>query len=260
MTALKNAGMVNEVDVQQSNAQYYMVLGLEEELNNQIFIQENAMNILLGQVPQDIERGNLQAFETDTSKLIGVPAQLLANRPDIKAAEYGLIQAFEFTNVAKTQFYPSLSITASGGLNSLKLKDWVDPSSVFFNVLSSLTQPVLNQRRIKTQHEISQINQQQALIQFEDKLLVAGKEVSDALYNIESSNKQYQLKEKKYIATNRALEVSKQLLNQGMVNYLDVLIAQESTLNAQLDLVALSNQKWDSRIQLYRALGGGTVE
>lgn len=259
LTALKDAGMVNEVSIQQSNSQLFTALGLKEEIEKQIFVQENALSILLGQTPGSIERGTLKAFTMYAVTNTGVPAQLLANRPDVKAAEYSLVQAFEMSNVARTEFYPALRIGASGGYNAQKISDWFNPGSAFFNVLSSLTQPVFNQRRLKTDLEVAKLNQEQALIRFEEQLLVAGQEVSDALFEIENTNRQYEIKVKKLEADNKALEVSEQLLNQGLINYLDVLVAQESKLNTELELINLSGLKWRSRIQLYRALGGGAM-
>jgi outer membrane protein TolC len=259
LKALKQAGLVNEVSIQQSSSQLYTVLGIKQGIEKQIFVQENALSVLLGQSPGSIQRGSLSEFTMNTDANTGIPVQLLANRPDVKAAEYALMQAFEMTNVAQTQFYPAFRIGLSGGYNAQKLSDWFDPSSAFFNMLSSLTQPVFNQRRLKTDLEIARINQEQALIQFEESVLQAGKEVSDAVFEIENTNRQYEIKTQKLKADINALKVSEQLLNQGLINYLDVLIAQESKLNTELELINLSSQKWSSRIQLYRALGGGAM-
>jgi outer membrane protein TolC len=220
-------------------------------------LQENALSVLLGQNPESIKRGKLSAFEIETIGSIGLPAELLEHRPDVKAAELNLIEAFEMTNVAKAQFYPSVTLSANGGYNAMKLSEWLKPGSAFFNVAASLAQPVLNGRRIRTLHDIAKLNQQDALLRYEQSLINAGKEVSDALFNIRLNDKQANIKQKQLIAQQKALESSKALLENGIVNYLEVILAQEGVLNSQLAIINVQSQRWTNRIQLYKALGGG---
>src|SRR5690606_38012497 len=104
---------------------------------------------------------------------------LLRNRPDVMAAEYGLIQSFELTNVARSNFYPSLTLTGSSGFQSLDLDQLLSANSLFANIVGGLTQPIFNQRRIKTQSEVAKAQQEQALLNFKKSLLVAGNEVSN---------------------------------------------------------------------------------
>ncbi|MCT4643677.1 MAG: TolC family protein [Carboxylicivirga sp.] len=237
MRALKGAGMTNEAGVQQSIAQQLATESLLYSLENSILLSENAMSLLLGLNPDKIQRSALSSFEIEEVGAVGVPADLLINRPDVKAAELNLIQAFELTNVAKAQFYPSVTLSANGGYNALKLSEWVKPDAAFFNVAASLVQPVLNKRQIRTNYEISQLNQQDALLQYEQSLINAGKEVSDALFNIRLNNRQLSVKEKQLNAQKSALKASNHLLENGMVNYLEVLLAQEGVLNSQLAII-----------------------
>jgi NodT family efflux transporter outer membrane factor (OMF) lipoprotein len=257
MHSLKQAGMTNEAGVQQAISQHLGVESLLYNLENSILLQENALSVLLGQNPESIERGKLSTFEIETIGSIGLPAELLEHRPDVKAAEMNLVEAFELTNVAKAQFYPSVTLSANGGYNAMKLSEWIKPGSAFFNVAASLAQPVLNGRRIRTQHEIAEINQQDALLRYEQSLINAGKEVSDALFNIRLNDKQADIKQKQLEAQQKALESSKALLENGMVNYLEVIMAQEGVLNSQLAIINVQSQRWANRIQLYKALGGG---
>lgn len=259
MKALKTAGMVNEVNLQQSISQYYAVESLQKNIEHQVFTQENTFCTLLGREMGKVKRISLEAFAISTELGVGVPADLIAHRPDVKAAEFALRESFELTNIARAQFYPSLTITASGGYNAMKLENWIKPSSLFFNTLSSLSQPIFNKRRIRTQHEISKMNQRQSLLSFEDKLLTASKEVSDALHLIRNNEQQYEIKIKKLEADKKAVELSKTLLKQGLINYLDVLISQDNALATNLDMINLTQQKWISRVQLYRTLGGGVL-
>jgi NodT family efflux transporter outer membrane factor (OMF) lipoprotein len=255
--ALKDAGTLTEVGVQQTEAQLYTAQLLVANLENQITLQENALRILLGEGPSAIERGLLKDQHTDSAFSIGVPAQLLSNRPDVRAAEYQLVNAFELTNVSRSNFYPSLTLSATGGYQSLQLENWITPQSIFFNVVSGLTQPIFNQRKIRTQHEAAQAAREQALLRFEQSLLTAGREVSDALSTYKNTQARIALKSKEYNAYNKASQYSEELLNNGLANYLEVLTARENALNSQLGLVQLQYQEMNSFIQLYTALGGG---
>ncbi len=255
--ALKDAGNLTEVGVKQTEAQLYTAQVLLIDIKNQIRLQENALSILLGESPNSIERGSLQTQSMDSIFSIGVPAQLLSNRPDVRAAEYNLLNTFELTNVARANFYPSLTLSATGGYQSLQLENWITPQSVFFNVIGSLTQPIFNQRRIRTQHEVAKSNQQQALLRFEQSLLTAGREVSDALSTYENTRSKIEIKNKEYEAYQTASLYSEELLNNGFANYLEVLTARENSLNSQLGLIQLQYQELNAMVNLYTALGGG---
>ena len=151
------------------------------------------MNFLLGRPAEPIERSKLTEQQLDEKITLGVPATLLRNRPDVIASEYNLINAFELTNVAKSNFYPSLTLTASGGFQSLELDKLFNANSLFATVIGGLTQPIFNQRKIKTQHEVAKAQQEQALLNFKKTLLTAGNEVSNALYvyNAETEKFEY---------------------------------------------------------------------
>lgn len=255
--ALKDAGIGNEAGVKQTEAQLYTAKAILVDLKTQVRLVENTLSILLGSNPREINRGTLAAQNVDIPLKIGVPSLLLSNRPDVMAAEYGLINAFEFTNVARSAFYPSLTINANGGFQSLELDKLLDVNSLFATVVGGLTQPIFNGRRIKTQHEVSLAQQEQALLRFKYALLVAGKEVSDAMYSIEAATEKIEIKESENEAYNLATEYSEELLDNGLANYLEVLIAQERALGSNLDMVATKNNRLQALVNLYEALGGG---
>lgn len=255
--ALKVAGNVTEVGVQQTKAQLHTAEALVVQLKNQIRLLENSFSILLGAGPQEIERTKLSDQNIVTPLNTGVPAQLLRNRPDVIAAEYGLINAFELTNAARANFYPSLTLTAAGGFQSLDLDKLLNVNSLFANLGASLLQPIVNKRQIRTQYEVSQAQQQQALLNFKQAILVAGREVSDALSNYQASTERIEILENEYEAYNKASEYSEELLNNGMVNYLEVLTARENSLNSQLNLISAEYNKLNAIVNLYKALGGG---
>jgi hypothetical protein len=189
---------------------------------------------------------------------LGVPADLLAKRPDVMAAEYNLISNFEMTNVARSNFYPSFTVTASGGFQSLQLKEWFSTNSLFANIVAGLTQPIFNQRQIKTKYEIAKANQEKAYLQFEQSLLTAGKEVSDALSQYKNETGKLVIREKQVDALKKAANYSDELLNHGFVNYLEVLTAKNSALSSELDLIDNKYRQFNAIIMLYKALGGGT--
>src|SRR5690606_10369031 len=153
--ALKEAGQVTEVAVKQTEAQKLATEIIIEDLKYNITILENTMSILLGENVQKIERSTFEEQELNPEIKIGVPAQLLSRRPDVIAAEYGLVSAFELVNVSRSNFYPSLTITATGGLQSLDFGELFTANSLFANIVAGLTQPIFNQRQIRTQHEIA---------------------------------------------------------------------------------------------------------
>lgn len=255
--ALKEAGMVTEVAVQQTAALFYSAQSIKIDIENETKILENAFSILLGESAHTIERGVLENQDITTDLVTGVPYLLLQNRPDVLAAEFGLINAFELTNVARSSFYPSITLGATAGLQSIELDQWLDASSFFNTLVGGLVQPVLNGRKIRTQFEVSKAQQEQALLNYEKALLTAGQEVSDALYTYEATTDKIKLKEKEYQAYQLATDYSEELLNQGLANYLEVLNAQENVLNSQLALVNNKYLQLNSIVNLYQALGGG---
>ena len=255
--ALKEAGSVNEVGVKQTEAQKFGTELLIADLQTNIALLENTMSVLLNSSPSKIERSTLEAQQFNQEITVGIPATLLRNRPDVVAAEYNLISQFEYTNVARSNFYPTLRITASGGFQSIDIKEWFSANSLFANVVSGLTQPIFNQRRIRTQYEIAQSDQERAYLQFEQALLNAGKEVSDALAQYKNETYKIGLREQQVESLNLAANYSDELLNYGLVNYFEVLTVKDNALSTELTLIDNKFRQYNAIVQLYKALGGG---
>ncbi len=255
--ALKDAGSVNEVGVKQTEAQKYATELIIEDTKNNIILVENSLSLLLGEPAKKLERGTLETQNLNPQLQLGVSAQLLRNRPDVVAAEYGFVNAFELTNVARSNFYPQLRITATGGLQSIDLGDWINTNSLFANIVTGLTQPLFNGRQIKTRYEIAKAQNEQALIKFEQALITASKEVSDALANYNNETKKLTIREKQVDALTKAADYSDELLEYGLVNYLEVLTAKDNALNTQLNLIDNKYRQYVAIINLYKALGGG---
>lgn len=255
--ALKEAGVVTEVAVRQTEAQLINAKGLLLDIENNIKLQENILCLLLGDMPHAIERSTLAEQNLSIDPKIGVPAQLLANRPDVAAAEFAVMNAFEMTNVARAAFYPTLRITAAGGLQSVDASKLFDPTSFFANIVGGLAAPIFNRGQIRTDYKVSQTNQEKALINYQKAIYTASKEVSDALYTYEAMDKKIVLKEQEAANYLKAVEYSTELLNNGMASYIEVLTANESALNAQLSIATTKYTKLAAAVQLYKALGGG---
>ena len=255
--ALKEAGQVTQVAVDQNIAQYNSARALQVDIETAIFKTENTLSILLGKTAQHFERSRLESQNIEQDIVLGVPATLLSNRPDVMAAEYGLIQSFELTNVANSNFYPSLTLTASGGFQSLELDKLLDANSLFATVVGGLTQPIFNQRKLKTAKEVAIAQQEQALLQFKKTLLVAGNEVSNALFSYEAETKKFEFRKNEVEALRTAETNSEELLKNGYANYLDLLTARESALNAELNIIDSKLQQFVAIVDLYEALGGG---
>ncbi|MEP5255657.1 MAG: efflux transporter outer membrane subunit [Winogradskyella arenosi] len=255
--ALKDAGQVTQVAVDQNIAQYNSAKALQVDIEMAIFKAENTLSILLGRTPQELERSPLQTQKIDQELTLGVSTLLLRNRPDVMAAEYSLIKNFELTNVANSSFYPSLTLTASGGLQSLELDNLLSANSLFATVVGGLTQPLLNQRKLKTQKEVALANQETALLNFKKTLLVAGSEVSNALYAYKAETKKFEFRKNEVEALRIAEANSEELLKNGYANYLDLLTARQSALSAELNSIDSQLQQLVAVVDLYEALGGG---
>nr|WP_159799895.1 efflux transporter outer membrane subunit [Flavobacterium sp. MK4S-17] len=255
--ALKDAGNVNEVGVKQTEAQKYSTQLIIEDLKNNIILVENAFSILLGEAPHEIERSTFDEQVLNPEIKLGFSASLLRNRPDVIAAEYGLINAFELTNVARSNFYPSLTLTATGGLQSIDLDQWFSTNSLFANIVTGLAQPIFNQRQIRTQYEVAKTQQEQAYVQFQQALVNAGREVSDALANYNNETTKLAIREQQVDALTKAADYSDELLEYGLVNYLEVLTAKDNALNSELKLIDNKYRQYQAIINLYKALGGG---
>ena len=255
--ALKEAGIVSEVAVQQSEALVYNAEASLVTLDVQIQMLENAISLLMGEPSHEIERTSLSTQNFALNTDVGYPSALLANRPDVKQAEFNLINAFELTNAAKAQFYPSLRITGSTGVQSVDIDKLFSANSVFANVLVGLAQPILNKRQIRTNYEVSLANQERAYLNFRKTILNAGNEVSDALKMYNAQDQFIAFKKKELSAYDKSVEFSQELVNYGMANYLEVLNANVNKLNAEINIANAQYSKLQAGVELYRALGGG---
>ncbi|MBO6183914.1 MAG: efflux transporter outer membrane subunit [Chryseobacterium sp.] len=255
--ALKESGTVTEVAVQQSQALVYNAKSLLIDIDTQIQLLENTMSLLMGDSSQTIARSSLKSQSLPESLALGYPASLLSNRPDVMQAEFNLMNAFELTNVAKAQFYPTLKLTGSGGVQSVDIDHLFSVNSLFANVVTGLAQPILNKRQIKTAYDVSLANKETAYLNFRKSILTAGKEVSDAIRVFSVQDSFIDLKKKELDSYKKSVDYSQELVNYGMANYLEVLNASVNSLNAELNISNAEYSKMKAAVDLYQALGGG---
>lgn len=256
---LLQAGQVSSLAVQQAEAQQLAAAGLVPEFEQNITIQENALRVLTGALPDHIERSTrLNELTVAESIPAGLPSAVVSRRPDVRSAELALSVANANVGINKASMYPVLNITAAGGANSLKASNWFNiPASLFGTVAGSVLQPVLNRKKLKTQYEVSKIEREKVVLQFRQSVLNAASEVSDALVKIEK------LKARQAIITSRVRTLQQAtgnanlLFKNGMANYLEVITAQSNVLQSELELASVKRQQLSAVAELYRSLGGG---
>lgn len=257
MKAMKRAGMTTEDAVAQSEANYYSVETSVLTLKRQIHEAENSLSLLLAEAPQAIERGTLEDWKQPDRLTVGVPLQLLSNRPDVQSAELSLAQAFYTTNAARAAFYPSLVLSGNGGWTNSAGSYIVNPGKILLSAVASLTQPLFAKGANIAQLKIAKARQEEAMLSFQQSLLNAGSEVNNALVQCQTARRKIQWDEKQVASLERAVKSTQLRMKHGNTTYLEVLTAQETLLQSQLNWVADQFDEIQGVINLYQALGGG---
>lgn len=256
---LRDAGNANTLAVQQAESQRQSTAILIPQLQQAIALQENALQLLTGQLPGTIARQvNISDFKVADSLATGLPVAMVSRRPDVRTTELALQVANAEVGIAQASMYPSFIISAAGGLESFKRSNWFDiPGSLFGLATGTIAQPIFNKRQLKTDFEVAKIRREQAVIQFRQSVLQATVEVENSL--VQSA----QLKEQQTIATaqsdtlKRAVVNAQLLFKSDMANYLEVITAQSNALQAELNQASIYRQQLNTNVELYRALGGG---
>ncbi len=255
---LKKAARVTEAAVVQSEAQRYAAEITIPDLKQRILETENALSILLGNDPAAIRRGNLTDQQPLTVLQTGVPVQLLANRPDVQQAELQFRDNFELSNVARASFYPTLAITASTGLSALTLANFFSAGGFAASIGAGLTQPIFNQRNNRTRLAVAEALQEGSFLNFENILLNAGREVSNAVSLHQTALDKMLVRTNLLNSLQKSVDYSQELLRYGFANYTEVINARQSLLQAELGSVNDRLQQLQATVNLYRALGGGS--
>jgi len=257
--SLKEAGMANGAAVEQTKAALFSTQSSVPDLESNIRQLENAICLMLGHEPNTIQRSVLSNQVIPYELAHGVPAQMLARRPDVQQAELSFRSAFELTHAARASFYPSLTLTSGViGFSTINgLSNFFKPENIFTSIAGGLTQPIFARKQLTTQLEVAKADQQIALLTFEKTVLDAGREVSDILSVYDSALKKNESRNKEVESLNRAVDYTKKLLIAGEATYLEVLSAQQGLLQAQINQVNDRLKQLQAASDLYRALGGG---
>lgn len=259
MRLLKDAGMSNEAAVRQAEANLYTVQASVHDLREQIFAVENALTAMLCETPHPISRGRLEDSRMPERFHTGVPVQLLSNRPDVEYAEKSLVQAFYAANEARANLYPELSLGGSAGWTNSVGDAVVNPGKLLVSAAVSLLQPIFQNGALRARLKIAEAQQKEAELAFRQTVVNAGNEVNNAIEQCRTARLKRSLFEQRTVSLEEAVEKTQLLMQHGSSTYLEVLVAQQSLLNARLGLVENSFREIQGVIDLYLALGGGAL-
>ena len=256
LEALKGAGMANETAVLQAKANK---VNLEEQvLTIVMHIQqvETALSALLYMPPRHFKRSTLDVQDFPENLSVGLPVQLLANRPDVRQAEHALQKAFYGTNAARSAFYPSIKLSGSVGWTN-DAGAVANPGNLLLNAVGSLFAPLFNRGKNTADLKVARARQEAAAISFQQCLLDAGKEVNDALTMYQTALSHQKLTEERICHLEEAVSKTKLLMKHSSVNYLEVLTAEQSLLSAQMQQAQNRYDEINGVVSLYHSLGGG---
>lgn len=248
----------NSTSVSSAEANYYSVLAQAADLKRQIRETENSLSLMLGQSAQAIKRGRLEDQNLPSKFSTGIPLQMLNNRPDVHYAEMSLAQCFYNVQTARSRFYPSITISGSGAFTNSSGAGIVNPGKWLLSAVGSLVQPLFMNGQLIAGLKVAKAEQEQAYNTWQNAVLQAGNEVSNALVLYNTSDERSRLEQKQVAALRRAVEDTKMLYHDRSSNYLEVITAETNLLNAELTKVADDFYKMQAVVNLYQALGGGT--
>lgn len=255
----KIAGRTTELAVQQFDVQLLNTRALLSEASQRVAFSENQLNLLLGRYPENITRETDALFqETVPALSVGVPSELLRNRPDVREAELRLEAAKCDIEAAKAAFYPSLTLSAAVGLQAFNPRYLVDiPDSITYGLTAGLMAPLINRSAIEADFAAANALQLEALYQYQKTVLEAFFEVNNALAQLATAREVLQLKQRQTDRVRAAIDTSDALYRAGKATYLEVLLAQQAQLDSRLEMVEAAKTVRLTLVDLYRALGGG---
>ncbi len=257
MKALKKAGQTTEMAVAQIEASKLSVDASLLSLEQQITEVENSLSSLLGVVPQRIDRSTLDMQSFPDTLSVGVPLQLLQRRPDVRQSEAALAEAFYTTNRAYSAFYPAITLSGSAGWTNAAGAIISNPGEWLFSAVGALVQPLFNRGQNIANLKVAKARQEEALLTFRQTLLNAGTEVNDALLQWQVARRRLDLDRQQIISLQSAVRSPELLMRHSSQNYLEVLTARQTLLDAELSAVSDRFEEIQGVINLYHALGGG---
>jgi NodT family efflux transporter outer membrane factor (OMF) lipoprotein len=253
------AGQTTSLAVQQAEAQKLAAAQLVPQFEQNIAIQENALKILTGSLPDIIERKTiLDQLSIPDNLSAGVPSAIVSRRPDVKTSELALTIANANVGITKASLYPALTITASGGLNTFKASNWFNiPASLFGTVAGGLVTPIFQHKQLRTRFEVAKVDREKTVLQFRQSVLNAVGEVSDALVKVEKLKTRQGIIADRVKTLQQATNNANLLFRNGLATYLEVITAQSNVLQSELDLATVKRDRLSATAELYRSLGGG---
>lgn len=257
--AQKEASRVTELAVRKFEAEVLNSQSLQFDIQQKITETENKINFLLGRYPQPIVRSSANFTDLVPENVrTGIPSQLLANRPDVKQAELALAAAKLDVKAARAEFYPSLGISASIGMQAFDPGYLVKfPESMLYSLAGELVAPLINRNGIKAEYISANARQIQAVYNYERTILNAYIEVANQMSNINNTQKSFDLKSKQVEQLTRSIDISNDLFRAARADYLEVLMTQRDALEAKLELIETKKQQMSATVNIYQALGGG---
>ena len=248
-------GRARSTSVQSAEAAFYSVQTQAADIRRQIRETENTLSLLLGEPAQTIARGSLDNQSLPANFAGGIGVQLLSNRADVHANEMALAQCFYNVQTARSRFYPSLTISPTGAWTNSG--GMVNPGKLLLSVVGSLTQPIFMRGQLTAGLRVAEDKYKQAYNTWQNSILKAGSEVSNALVAYNAANEKEQLRKQQIDVLKTNVEHTQMLYTQSSSTYLEVITAQQSLLNAEISQVQEQFTKLQSIVNLYKALGGG---
>jgi len=254
----KEAGRANELAVKQFEAQVLHSKGLRIEVSQKIIEAENKLNYLLGRYPQPINRDVTHFTQTVPQQvLIGIPSDLLGNRPDIKQAEYELTASKANLKAAKAAFYPSFTISGALGFHSFNPDFFITPNALVYNIFGGLVTPLVNQSAIKASFRTAKATQLEAMCNYQKAILNGYIEVYNQMVYINNLNQIYKLKSEEVNVLTTSIETASELFLTGRATYLEIIVTRSAALQSRLELINIKKRQFNSVVHIYKALGGG---
>lgn len=249
-------GRTRSTSVQSAEAAYYSVLTQSASLKGQIREVENSLSLLMGEPAHAISRSTLASQSLPESYAKGVGINMLANRPDVHANEMALAQCFYGVETARSRFYPSITISPTGAFTNNN--GLVNPGKILLSLVGQLTQPIFANGQLKAGLRVAEAQYKQTYNTWQNSILSAGSEVSNALVQYNSADEKSKLEEKQIEVLKKNVEHTQLLFRQSSSTYLEVISAQQNLLNAEISKVQDDFSKMQAVVNLYYALGGGT--
>jgi multidrug efflux system outer membrane protein len=255
----KEAAHATELAVQRLDAEVHKNTAELYNVEQQIVEAENKINFLIGRSPQHVTRDSDNFIDKNVGILnVGIPSQLLTNRPDIRRAEYELQAAKLDTKVARANFYPSFTLRAGVGFEAFNLQYLIQsPTSLLYNLAGDVVAPLINRNAIKASYKNANDKQLQAVFDYEKTILNAHVEVINGLSKINNLKKTYQEKELQVADLTNSIQITNKLFSAARADYMEVLLTQRDALESKLQLVETKQEQLNARVNLYKSLGGG---